>query len=668
MFSIRKKLAQTLLQLSEWPRWRKRILMLSIDGVVFALAITSALVLHQGNLSSGNAWLLIFLAPILGIGICHWLGFYHAVIRYMSSGLLYTASMAVICTMLMLTAITALLPGVSLGGAWQVPVIFGFVSWTLLATSRVVARDYLLRASGLRHRRMIGIYGAGAMGAQLSAALQSGREYQVLAFFDDDPALVGSSIQGVKVLSSSRIHEWVSSGRLAEVALAIPSVARTRRKQIIQELADLGIPLTTVPSLPEILTGQTTSLQLKQIDVVELLGRDPVPPNPELLAECISGKTVMVTGAGGSIGSQLCRQIVTLEPKRLVLFEISEPALYHIQQELLAQLKTAGKTIEVLAISGDVTNSNQVDRIFKGLQIQTIYHAAAYKHVPLVEHNVLSGVRNNVLGSRIVAEAAALHGVEHFILISTDKAVRPTNVMGASKRFAEIALKGISDEYPAMRCCMVRFGNVLDSSGSVVPLFREQIRLGGPVTVTHEEVTRYFMTIPEAAELVIQAGSMAKEGEVFVLDMGKPVKVVELARQMIRLSGLEVFDEATGEGDIRIEISGLRPAEKLYEELLLDAAVTGTEHAKIMRAEHRRVNWQGLLPLLEELEGHVDSGDVEACLALLHRVVDGYDRHREVVDHVWAAAVERQPGTVADDKPVASAPAVVRPLKVVPKN
>jgi UDP-N-acetylglucosamine 4,6-dehydratase len=415
----------------------------------------------------------------------------------------------------------------------------------------------------------------------------------------------------------------------------MPSVPHRRRREIIDALGYLPVKVMAMPDLSEIAAGTRRVDEVREVDIEDLLGRDPVIPNERLLQACIRDRVVMVTGAGGSIGAELCRQIAQLGPRRLVLFEQSEPALFQIEQEVLHL--SQGTSADVVAILGSVVHCRRVQRVMEAFAVETVYHAAAYKHVPMVEHNPIEGVQNNIMGTLHAAQAAMAAGVSTFVLISTDKAVRPTNVMGATKRFAELILQGLAQQGKATRFCMVRFGNVLASSGSVVPVFRAQIRHGGPVTVTHPEVTRYFMTIPEAAQLVLQAGAMGQGGDVFVLDMGEPVRILELARKMIRLSGLEVRDDPNGVGDIEIVFTGLRPGEKLYEELLIGERDEPTEHPRIRRAREESLPWAEVGAFVDRLQTASKTCDVGTIKAVLQEAVRGYEPEGEIVDRVWLA-------------------------------
>jgi FlaA1/EpsC-like NDP-sugar epimerase len=479
------------------------------------------------------------------------------------------------------------------------------------------------------------IYGAGDAGISLLSVLKARRQYHVVAFVDDKRALQYRTLNGVKVFPSVQLSDLVQDGRVQKVLLALPAASRRRRHEIVSNLKNLAVRVQSVPDLSDIVSGRAKIDEFRDIDVSDLLGRDTVPPIESLFRSCIKGKSVMVTGAGGSIGSELCRQIIQLAPRRLVLFELSEFALYSIEQELRDFIVSRGLQIELLPLLGSVHHRQRVRDVMFSCDVQTVYHAAAYKHVPLVEHNMIEGLHNNVIGTWYTAEASLDAKVETFVLVSTDKAVNPTNVMGATKRFAELVLQALQSRNAKTRFCMVRFGNVLDSSGSVVPLFRDQIRRGGPVTVTHPEVTRYFMTIPEAAQLVIQAGAMSQGGDVFVLDMGQPVRIDSLARQMIALMGRTVRDESLPEGDIEIRYTGLRTAEKLYEELLIGTNVAGTDHPRILRAIEHSLPWERLQFLLDELLAALASYDCRRALLLLTEAVAEYEPESEICDYVW---------------------------------
>jgi FlaA1/EpsC-like NDP-sugar epimerase len=520
----------------------------------------------------------------------------------------------------------------------QVPVtalvIYFNLALLYVGGSRLLARSLMqFRRAGAD--RVI-IYGAGAAGAQVLSALRGSGSYYPVAFVDDSRSLQGSLVNGIEVFAPSSLPALIRQEDVNTVLLALPSLSRRRRKEILQSLETLSIHVQTVPDIFDIVTGRANVEAFRDVDANDLLGRDPVPLTEHLIDACIRGKNVMVTGAGGSIGSQLCRQIMRQGPKRLVLFEMSEIALYGIERDLRAEMARDGLEFELLALLGNAHHKSRVREVMQACAIQTVYHAAAYKHLPIVEQNVIEGVHNNVFSTLHAAEAALLTGVETFVLISTDKAVNPTSVMGATKRMAEIVLQALQTQTKRTRFCMVRFGNVLGSSGSVVPLFQEQIRSGGPVTVTHPEVRRFFMTIPEAAALVLEAGSMGKGGDVFVLDMGQPVKIDELARRMINLMGYSVRDEAHPDGDIEIAYTGLRQSEKLYEELSIGNNFTGTEHPMVMRAIEHSPTWDEVSALLSEMTVALDKGDCGSAIAILERAVSEYKKPNAIHDLVWS--------------------------------
>ena len=480
----------------------------------------------------------------------------------------------------------------------------------------------------------VAIYGAGAAGVQLASALAYSNEYKPVAFLDDKSEMHNTHVNTLRVYPFSKIGELIPKLGLQEVLLAIPTASRRRRNHIIELLEKYPVHVRTLPGMADLAGGQVKIEDIKEVEIEDLLGRDPVKPFTDLLHSNIQDKVVMVTGAGGSIGSELCRQILQQNPEKIILFEANEYALYAIESELTTAQVESGEN-KVIAILGNALDDDHFKQICKTYQVNTIYHAAAYKHVPLVEKNPLEAIRNNVMGTLVAAQSAAATGVETFVLISTDKAVRPTNVMGASKRFAELILQALAEKEARTRFCMVRFGNVLGSSGSVVPLFREQIQKGGPVTVTHPDIIRYFMTIPEAAQLVIQAGAMGSVGDVFLLDMGEPVRINDLARTMIHLSGLTVEDEENPGGDIRIEYTGLRPGEKLYEELLIAGNPVGTKHPRIYRAREGHLPWQELKDYIDLLEKGLQAGDVEMVLTLLLNVVADYHPQGTIEDSLW---------------------------------
>ncbi|HGY1015878.1 TPA: polysaccharide biosynthesis protein, partial [Aeromonas salmonicida subsp. smithia] len=486
-------------------------------------------------------------------------------------------------------------------------------------------------------RTQVLIYGAGSSGRQLQMALLQGNEFYPVAFVDDDPAKHGCVIQGSTVYNSAQLPTLIDHHGVQKILLAMPSSTRARRQEVINALEPLSCEVLSIPGMADLVNGSARIDQLNEISVDDLLGRDPVEPVTKLMEANIKGKAVMVTGAGGSIGSELCRQILRCRPSTLVLFELSEYALYVLHKNLREQCQREGIATDLVPLLGSVQRQHRLQTVMQSFRIQTVYHTAAYKHVPLVEFNIIEGVRNNVFGTLYAAQAAIEAGVETFVLISTDKAVRPTNTMGASKRLAELILQALTREKHNTRFCMVRFGNVLGSSGSVVPLFRQQIDKGGPITLTHPDIIRYFMTIPEAAQLVIQAGAMGEGGDVFVLDMGQPVRIMDLAKRMIRLSGLTLRDELRHDGDIAIEVTGLRPGEKLYEELLIGDDARGTEHPRIMVAQERWLPWLRLRPLLASLDDACHRFDQQQVRDILMHAPAAFEPTDGICDLVWLA-------------------------------
>jgi len=559
-------------------------------------------------------------------------GLYRTVIRYIGHKAVFAVSVAVALSgvLLYLLGLWLHLPTLS----WSVVAIYSCLGLLYIAGSRFLVRHYLLTRHIQPTEARVAIYGAGEAGARLSTVLSTTRAFDPLVFVDDSRNLQGRMVNGIKVYPPEELPSLIKARNIDRILLALPSLTRRRRREILSSLETLGVHVQTVPEFEQLVTGKANVDDIREVDVCDLLGRDSVPPKAGLFEACIRDRVVMVTGAGGSIGSELCRQIIGLGPKRLVLFEMSELALYNIERELRTFAEQNALHVDLVGLIGNGHHKQRMHEIFISYRVQTVYHAAAYKHVPIVEQNVIEGIYNNVLSTWYTAEAAHETEVETFVLVSTDKAVNPTNVMGATKRFAEMVLQGLHRRGTKTRFCMVRFGNVLASSGSVVPLFNEQIKAGGPVTVTHPEVIRYFMTIPEAAQLVIQAGSMAEGGEVFVLDMGKPVRICDLARRMVHLMGMTVRDDRNPEGDIEIAYTGLRPAEKLYEELLIGNNVTGTEHPMI----------------LDEILAAMSRFDCSRALQLLSEVVVEYKPAPEPHDLVWA----RQAALPTDDRKVTS--------------
>lgn len=625
-----RKLMLSFSRLETLPRFAKIAILVVSDSLMAAVAVWLAAVLRAGGMPV-LPWLhiaivtllVMLLVPTIAI-VC---GYYRLVLRFGTPTLVAKSAVVSGISGLILGGIGRY-GGTTLMSALGLGAVFALVLFSELVLSRAFARFLLTQNGNHGHGTVVAIYGAGAAGQQLAAMLRRAAEYHPVVFLDDAPGLRGRMVEGLPVLAPTdkRLADRLQSKGVQQIYLAIPSLKATRRRAILESLGIFPFHVRSVPALPELMSGGARLDQLTEISIEDLLGRDAVPPIPGLLEKCIRGKGVLITGGGGSIGSELCRQVLSLQPRELVVLEQSEIALYLVEQELLA---LAGALDGATALSfqlGSVTDAPRLRGLFAKFQIDTVYHAAAYKHVPIVEHNPAEGLRNNALGTWKVARAAAAAGVGYFVLISTDKAVRPTNVMGATKRVSELVVQGLAEEHPGSIFSMVRFGNVLDSSGSVVPLFRKQIESGGPITLTHPEVTRFFMTIPEAVQLVIQAGAMARGGEVFVLDMGEPVKILDLATKMVRLSGLTVRDSTDPQGNIAIEVTGLRPGEKLYEELLIGGDVSGTEHPRIMRARERKADWKRLEVELESLDRTMREGTGAAVNVreVLTRWVAGY--------------------------------------------
>lgn len=627
------------------PRPAKRMVVMAVDLLMTLASVWLAFYLRvdQTGLPFAQQPYVYLLAPALAIPVFIRFGLYRAIFRYTGMAALATTAKAVgVYGLLFFMAL--------LFFKWElVPRTLGLIQPLLLlllvGASRALARFWLTGWSS-KARQAVGrllIYGAGDAGVETASALSVARQFVLLGFIDDDPSKTGRSINGVDIMAPGEVADAVQSMGVTDILLAMPALERARRNEIIARLRELPVHVRTLPGMADLASGRVTIQDFQELDVEDLLGRPPVPPDSTLLARNLADKVVLVTGAGGSIGSELCRQILLEKPRRLVLVELNEFALYSIHRELLGLAAERGLAVEVLPLLASVGNFGRLKEIFHLCRPYTVYHAAAYKHVPLVESNPSEGVLNNVFGTLNTARAAMESGTAHFVLISTDKAVRPTNVMGATKRMAELVLQALAAS-PSLRFVspdgsyspevanrtvysMVRFGNVLGSSGSVVPLFRKQLREGGPLTVTHPEVTRYFMTIPEAAQLVLQAGAMAHGGDVFVLDMGGPLKIVDLARRMVQLSGLTLRDDDHPEGDIEIRITGLRPGEKLYEELLIGDNPEGTAHERIMKAHEDFVPWPELAPILVEIRHAAILNDEAVMKAILTRLVQGYRPH-----------------------------------------
>ena len=619
------------------PRLVKRLVVLTIDMALCVLTLWLAYYLRLGEFValSGNALVAVGLSIVIGLPVFVVMGLYRAIFRYSGWPALLAVAQAVgIYGLLYACVFTAI-------GVPGVPRTIGIIQPILLllfvGASRAFARVWLgdqyrsLLKQG--HRSKVLIYGAGSTGRQLVAAMSNSHEMQVVGFLDDDDRLHGHVLNGQPIYNPVDLPHLVTTLAISDVLLAMPSLNRKSRNDILSRIRAARVAVRTLPSMTELAQGKVSVSDLRELDIDDLLGREPVAPNHILLMKNISGKVVLVTGAGGSIGSELCRQILAVGPSKLLLIEQSEFALYAIHQEL--EEKQAHEKNVLVPLLASVQDQDRMREIMATWQPDTVYHAAAYKHVPLVEHNPAEGIKNNVLGTLRTAQAAAENGVADFVLISTDKAVRPTNIMGASKRLAETVLQALAAIHAETKFSMVRFGNVLGSSGSVVPRFRQQIREGGPVTLTHTDITRYFMTIPEAAQLVIQAGAMAKGGDVFVLDMGQPVKIMDLACRIIELSGLQVRDSAHPEGDIEIEITGLRPGEKLYEELLIGDNPQPTSHSRIMKAHEVHLGWTVLEDKLRALEMALNINDVAVIRLMMQQLVPGYVPSDDIVDWVY---------------------------------
>ncbi|MEA3405041.1 MAG: nucleoside-diphosphate sugar epimerase/dehydratase [Pseudomonadota bacterium] len=624
------KLAESLLSLS---RIKKRILSIFVDIIGLCLVAVLAIWLRLGQpvFPVMDYVFAILLLPVLALPIFIRQGLYRTVVRYIGHKFAITVLSSVTLVFVLWAAAIFMLelsfPRSAIVIAWLLALFY-------ISSTRILARWYLsegLVSKEYFDRKRVLIFGAGNSGKQLLSAISKMPHVKVMGFIDDDKSLQKHEIASVRVYKREDLKDLISDFGISEIFLAIPSISASKRKRILEWLEPYSVKVSTLPSIDEIVAGKVSFSDIRQVDIEDLLGRDPVPPQSELLSKCITEKAVLISGAGGSIGSELCRKVLRQRPKTLVLYELSEYALYTIERELLHSKEL--DDIQLIAVLGSVLDDKKLRRVIESYGVNTIYHAAAYKHVPIVEHNIQEGIINNFFGTHMAAKTAAECGVENFVLISTDKAVRPTNVMGASKRLAEMALQALQEEFSSTRFVMVRFGNVLGSSGSVIPLFRKQIAEGGPVTVTHKEITRYFMTIPEAASLVVQAGSMGTGGDVFVLDMGEPVKIDQLARKVIKLSGLEVMDEA-GNGDIEIQYSGLRPGEKLYEELLIGDNVDGTDHPRIMKAHEEFLKYGELMEVSVKLESALKDYDYDSVLKQLESTVSGFNHTSGVVDYL----------------------------------
>ena len=644
-------------------RRQKRVTQVITDIALVWLALWLAFVVRLGiddmiNPVTAHVWLFVT-APLVAIPLFIRFGMYRAVMRYFGNDALIAIIKAVSLSALILAVVVYWYSNHDNVVPRSIIFNYWWLSLIMLGGLRLAMRQYFLgdwfsaaqhvpftsRDDGLPR---VAIYGAGAAGNQLVAALRMGRLMRPVAFVDDDESIADRVISGLQVFKPENMEQMIDRTGAQELLLAIPSSSRARRREILALLEGFALHVRSVPGFMDLASGRVKVDDIQEVDIADLLGRDAVPAQADLLEHCIKGRCVLVTGAGGSIGSELCRQILSLNPTTLLLFEHSEFNLYSILSELEQQVSRESLSVKVLPILGSVRNSQKLLDLMKTWKVDTVYHAAAYKHVPMVEHNIAEGVLNNVIGTLNTAQAALQAGVENFVLISTDKAVRPTNVMGSTKRLAEMTLQALSHEVAPVllgdksnvvmvnktRFTMVRFGNVLGSSGSVIPLFHKQIKAGGPLTVTHPKITRYFMTIPEAAQLVIQAGSMGQGGDVFVLDMGEPVRIVELAEKMIHLSGLSVRSDKNLHGDIEIEFTGLRPGEKLYEELLIGDNVIATQHPMIMCANEDMLSWSELKQKLDQLLDAVDQDDYPRVRQLLRETVSGYSPEGEIVDWI----------------------------------
>jgi len=620
-------MVSSLLKLS---RKNKQAFLLTFDIVIIITCLFAAFSIRLGyfyypaGFYGDKLLFIIFASPLIALPIFIRFGLYRTVIRYASFRAFWLINQAVTLYAILWGLIAFMIVN------WEAfPRSVILINWILViitvGSSRLFARWFLSRSNtnnGMLQKNSVLIYGAGTAGRQLSRALKDSEEYIQVAFIDDSSELNNVFINGLEVFSREDLEGLIEKKNIKEVLLAMPSISRTNRQEIINFIELFPVVVRSLPSVSELAQGKVKVNDLLEIDLSDLLGRESVKSNIKMLETNISNKVVLVTGAGGSIGSELCRQILLLTPKKIVLYEISESSLYQIDQELLDMSLF---DIDIIPVIGSISDKERLINICSTYGVQTIYHAAAYKHVPLVECNQSQGVLNNAIGTLKVGEAAIASNVETFVLVSTDKAVRPTNVMGATKRVAELALQALAEQSHNTCFTMVRFGNVLDSSGSVIPLFKKQIKAGGPITVTHSNVVRYFMTIPEAVELVIQAGAMAKGGEVFLLDMGKPILIDDLAKKMIKLSGLQVLDKNNPNGDIEIKYTGLRPGEKLYEELLIDGDFSPTENKLIFKAKEGMIDWIKLEPMLNQINNAAVNSDTENIYKLLIQIVPQFN-------------------------------------------
>lgn len=616
------------------PRYQKRLVSVLSDAffLVFAIWAAFALRLEQHLwLPTRDQVIVAAITVVFTIGVFIRLGLYRAVIRYLGDRAFLTIIYGVMASSVSLVVLGYLL---QVAVPRSVPIIYGALAFLFVSGTRLSVRMIVNHPKKMA-KDAVAIVGAGETGMQLASALEQGTEYRPVVFVTFDRANHKSMINGLPVVSIDHIAKYMPKHQVRLILLALDEGSVVDRKKLLKQLEPLSIPVQTVPSMSELVAGQARINDIRDLEIEDLLGRDPVRPDSAVVSQGLYQKSVMVTGAGGSIGSELCRQIIRHRPRTLVLFEQSEFSLYAIERELSRMNLAEDLGVELHPLLGNVCHRRRCESVMRAFGIETVYHAAAYKHVPLVEHNVIEGVQNNVFGTWHMAESAVAAGVERFVLISTDKAVRPTNVMGASKRLAELVLQGLAQRQQKTVFSMVRFGNVLGSSGSVVPLFRDQIRDGGPITVTHPDIIRYFMTIPEASQLVLQAGSIGNGGEVFVLDMGEPVKIADLARKMIHLMGLDEKTDEHPVGDVEVIFTGLRPGEKLFEELLIGNDPQGTSHPRIMMAREASLTWDQIEDFLSQLQRASQAFDCRAIIGVLKNANTGYAPNDDLEDLVW---------------------------------
>ena len=648
MFKNQHRLFKDITAFFEWflrcSRPKKRVISVTIDSCMLTFACWAALVLRLGTAEGliTSYWHTLILAPACAIPAMIPLGLYRAVIRYVGYRAIWTIVRGVTLGVAIWAAVIILF---NLPMPHSSIIIYWMAALVSVGGTRILGRWMFRQLTPMgrsyknRHASCALIYGAGGSGQQMANAFLISPEISPVGFIDDDPSIQGSEITGLRVYALDEIESLINRYGIDTILLSTRKMSMQRRQEIFDILEKYPLAVKMVPSFGDVVQGKVKVTDIMDMDVSDLLGRDTVTPDQALLSSCITQKSVLVTGAGGSIGSELCRQIIRQTPKRVVLFELTEFALYSIERELRDSINSLDLNIELTPILGNAQERQHLEKIMHHYSIDTVYHAAAYKHVPLVEHNTIAGLQNNVFGTLAAAEASVNTKVKNFVLVSTDKAVRPTNVMGASKRLAEMVLQAISereqDQRQPTQFAMVRFGNVLGSSGSVIPNFRKQIKNGGPVTVTHPDITRYFMTIPEAASLVIQAGSMGSEGDVFLLDMGRPVKIIDLARKMILLSGHTIREESHSDGDIEIVFTGLRSGEKLYEELLIGNDAQGTRHPMIMRSSEASLNWESLETELRQLQAHIQIADYEMIRAKISKLVSGYLPDEGIQDYLY---------------------------------